>query len=473
MLRTLASVTAVSLAAIFSGEDAQAGRLKGQDGCRDRPDAACLKFDHDDPIPVVRSFQIAGGRPGSYEIHFNGSMECSNASSSRAIIDLVSQITTDAEGTPAIDAPSGLRHAVVLDPGVAGQPAPSESFTLFSVRTLTTTVPNQVVSFRLARARMDPGTSCRLFNDSLSAFFVGEQENKIVTGGVPCDGSSGMCNGFGRSHVMTPAGMVFNAPSPGRALVSVHATLYCGGAASAPEPLEIASQLVPGDRLPQSNGPGGLRSRLVLQPGMPQHSDTLSLASTRIFKIVPGENELNLSVLQTRMGPSTMCYLFNNAVSVIFAPTGSRLKLSAQQPCTAGGGFCRRIDGNKRVVARSYKINAPSAGVARLRFNGSLVCTNDRATAFDVVAKGAIVEHRKRIRAPNPNSAGGMRQAQRLRAGSVVTSADTFNLSASRLVKFSRAGRRSFDFVLDVRSGKGSQKCKLYNASFSSVFNPT
>lgn len=452
---------------------AQAMSIRGQDGCRENAGRPCLQFDHDDPIPVIRTFEIAAGRPGVYELHFNGSLECKNTSASRAVVDLVSQINTDGEGTPSAAGQSGLRHAVVFDSRVPGKPPPRESFSLFSIRTLATAIPNQIVSFRLQRSRMDPGTRCRLFNNSFSSIFVRTGEASTMAGGTVCSNTgSGICTTFSREFVVSNAGVVFDAPAAGKALVSMHGALSCGGQPNVKEPLDLESQVVRGDAEPRSKGLGGLRNAIVIQPGLPEHTESLSLASSRLFQVKQGEHAFNFAIRQRRMGAASRCHLFNRAVSVLYSPSTTKVDMRSQEACDAAGGFCRRVDGNRRLIARSFQLKAASAGTARLEFRGSLTCTNDKDAAYDVTVKGQIVPHKVPIAAPNPNGPGGLLQTQRMKSAPDIDSADTVNLSASRVVKFAKAGGRTFDFVLDVRSGRGLQRCRLHNASFASVFAP-
>jgi hypothetical protein len=116
----------------------------------------------------------------------------------------------------------------------------------------------------------------------------------------------------------------FNAPSAGNASVSFHGTLYCANNAGEGNSrvVDVVSQIVDrSGRVPDVNGPSGLRHAIVLVGMTKGTSDTFSLASTRNFAIVgPGIQTYYFKMQQLRMDADTKCYVFNATFTVIFIP---------------------------------------------------------------------------------------------------------------------------------------------------------
>lgn len=161
------------------------------------------------------------------------------------------------------------------------------------------------------------------------------------------------------------------------------------------------------------------------------------------------------------------------AVILIAVPDGSAraaAQISAQAPCTTGGGgecfnFGVGIVGLGQFDMRSFAFRAPSKGTAEVTFHGSLVCGADNSRAnvvVDLITQ--IVNSRTAV--PQANGPGGMRQAVVLRANT----SDSFNLASTRTFSFGSAGTQTFYFrVRPLRIDSGTD-CYIYNAAFTVMF---
>jgi hypothetical protein len=148
----------------------------------------------------------------------------------------------------------------------------------------------------------------------------------MIVSQAPCATSAGYCLFFLPSTDPIPVirSIKFNAPSAGTASVSFHGTLYCGNSGSDGNSrvVDVVSQIVDRSiRVPDVNGPGGLRHAIVLFGWNKGTSDSFSLASTRNFTITaPGTQAYFFKMQQLRMDASTVCYVYNATFTVIFIP---------------------------------------------------------------------------------------------------------------------------------------------------------
>src|SRR5262245_17186309 len=118
----------------------------------------------------LQSVSFAVARSGKAEVSFHGSMVCSSASETPAVVDLITQIATSQTTEPVITGPGGARHAMVLLPSPLGT---TDTFNLASTRTFTFIPPGQsVISFNITSLRMDADTSCIFYNMTFSVVFV-------------------------------------------------------------------------------------------------------------------------------------------------------------------------------------------------------------------------------------------------------------------------------------------------------------
>jgi len=136
------------------------GVVKGQAPCADK---FCVTFTSSDVR--VRSFTFTAPSAGTALAIFSGSLVClygNTINTGITVVDVVSQIVTNATAIPTVFQPSGLRLAVSwpdnnpnIDSGYVAQ------FSLASSRAVTITKPGpQTFYFKIARLRMDPNTEC-------------------------------------------------------------------------------------------------------------------------------------------------------------------------------------------------------------------------------------------------------------------------------------------------------------------------
>jgi len=117
----------------------------------------------------LRSTAFAVARSGKAQVSLQGSMLCSNTGSTPAVVDLVTQIVTSQNATPVINGPGGARHAIVLLPTELGT---SDSFNLASTRVVSIPPGQSVISFNVTSLRMDPDTSCVIYNLGFSVVYI-------------------------------------------------------------------------------------------------------------------------------------------------------------------------------------------------------------------------------------------------------------------------------------------------------------
>lgn len=144
---------------------------------------------------------------------------------------------------------------------------------------------------------------------------------------APCATSAGYCLLLLPSTDPIPIvrGIRLNAPSAGNASVSFHGSLYCANTPGDGNSrvVDVVSQIVDRKtRVPDVNGPGGLRHAIVLF-GMNGKgtSDSFSLASTRNFAIpAAGSYAYYFKIQKQRMDAGTECFVYNATFTVLFIP---------------------------------------------------------------------------------------------------------------------------------------------------------
>jgi hypothetical protein len=136
----------------------------------------CVFFNEANPIPVIRSISFNSPSAGTAAIKFHGSLICNNEFFRPAVSDVVSQIVTNADATPDVNGPGGLRHAIVFTAGpdpFGGGMVKADTFNLNSTRVVS--IPGlgiQQFYFKIARQRMDGGTFCYVYNAAFTIVFV-------------------------------------------------------------------------------------------------------------------------------------------------------------------------------------------------------------------------------------------------------------------------------------------------------------
>jgi hypothetical protein len=140
----------------------------------------------------------------------------------------------------------------------------------------------------------------------------------------PCDSGNGNCFNFGVGIVglgqFDIRDFTFKAPSKGTAQVSFHGSLLCSADLSAgSKVVDLVTQIVnSGSATASPGGAGGLRQALVIPPNT---SDTLNLASTRVFTFSgAGSQTFRYRVRPLRIDAGSNCFIYNAAFSVVFVP---------------------------------------------------------------------------------------------------------------------------------------------------------
>lgn len=154
---------------------AQAASIAAQGPCV-LTDGLCMSFtDSSGEIPTVRGFAFDMPVAGSALVNFQGMVQCYNPVSTVSVIDLVGQIVTTAAAVPDPTAPGGIHSSNVLPPFTNVPSATTYSLTtnFSTTRKLAyNTAGTKRVFFRIARARMDGGSKCRVFSAAFNVITV-------------------------------------------------------------------------------------------------------------------------------------------------------------------------------------------------------------------------------------------------------------------------------------------------------------
>ncbi len=115
----------------------------------------------------------------------------------------------------------------------------------------------------------------------------------------------------------------FNAPGEGTALVSFNGSMTCSSFNTETFAVaDFASQIVTDtNAVANVAGPSGLRHGVGLLPNFTGTSDSFNLASQRAIAIRrAGVRTFYFKLANLRMDPQTICYVYNAAFTVNFAP---------------------------------------------------------------------------------------------------------------------------------------------------------
>lgn len=127
----------------------------------------CAEFtEFSSSVPLIRSYSFSMPGAGKAMVRFDGTMQCSVSASldNMDVIDLTSQIVTNAADVPDYTKPGGGRYAFRINKPNAETWESSVPVNLASSRTLVfTSGGTKTVHFKLVRNRMDPYTRCRVF----------------------------------------------------------------------------------------------------------------------------------------------------------------------------------------------------------------------------------------------------------------------------------------------------------------------
>ncbi|MGD9509350.1 MAG: hypothetical protein AB7I59_17975 [Geminicoccaceae bacterium] len=155
------------------------------------------------------------------------------------------------------------------------------------------------------------------FPDAASAAAVIKTQPPCNSGGDTCFNFGVGIVGVGQFDIRD---FTFKAPSKGTAQVSFHGSLLCAADLTAgSKVVDLVTQIVNSTTATASpSGPGGLRQALVIPPNT---SDTLNLASTRVFTFNSAGSQIyRYRVRPLRIDSGANCYIYNATFSVVFVP---------------------------------------------------------------------------------------------------------------------------------------------------------
>jgi hypothetical protein len=278
-------------------------------------------------LPVVRALTFNAPSAGRAEVSFHGSLTCSTTNSKRAFAEFNTRIVINNSEPVANDTAGGLSQALTMDPGNVNKRF--DSTNLSATRTVVLPAGKTTFQFKMSRPSgldFTPNTSCVVHNAAFTVHFLPDTAlgiARIVTQ-PPCPADpSHWCKQIpsGSSMPWTHS-FVFNAPSPGLAVMSVHGSMRCESSdTTTKRVVSFASQIVTDQNAdPDVAGPGGLRLTEVL---LPVHDGSdggqFSLASTRVLNIAAAGNQSYFFKLaRTRQDANTICFVSNVTFTVNF-----------------------------------------------------------------------------------------------------------------------------------------------------------
>lgn len=144
----------------------------------------------------------------------------------------------------------------------------------------------------------------------------------VIRSQTPCAGLNGICIYFARNIPvqLDLRSFKFTAPSKGSAEVSFHGSMVCDGDSTpGNKVVDLATQIVNSTTaIATPQEPGGLRQALVISPIT---SDTLNLASTRVFTFnAAGSQTYYYRMRPLRIDAGVACSVYNAAFTVVFIP---------------------------------------------------------------------------------------------------------------------------------------------------------
>ncbi|MFO1036335.1 MAG: hypothetical protein U1E45_05790 [Geminicoccaceae bacterium] len=164
------------VAAVLTGGRAEAAKVISQTPCS----GTCAEFyvsgGTATRIPTIASFSFDAPARSTALVTFNGSAFCNlSAEAFHGVVDLVSQITTGT-AAPSQAGPGGARHTMVLtNPSLdlLNFLPDTVPLNVAATRAITyATAGRKTVYFKVARLRMDDGTSCAFTNTAFTVLLI-------------------------------------------------------------------------------------------------------------------------------------------------------------------------------------------------------------------------------------------------------------------------------------------------------------
>jgi hypothetical protein len=295
--------------------------IQSQAPCVSAPFNWCLQFAFDAPLSTVREISFDAPGAGTAQVSFHGSMVCTStaAAGESRVVDLVSQIVRQPDTVPAVDGPSGHRHAIVLIGTTNGT---ADSFNLNSTRTFP--INNAGLRhfyYNMQKLRMDASTSCVVYNAVFTVTFIPTPEpaEVVIRGQRNCPPTCAFLNGSSPAVVVIHE-LEFRAPSAGTALVTFDGSALCYNPGLG-KVVDVVGQIVTGAEVPAADGPGGMRWAVVSVNSITSQK-AFSLAATRVFDIPQaGKKTFRFDVQILRIDlPASDCGVVAAGFTVMFVP---------------------------------------------------------------------------------------------------------------------------------------------------------
>lgn len=165
-----------------------------------------------------------------------------------------------------------------------------------------------------------------------------------------------------------------------------------------------------------------------------------------------------------------------SAASISAASTASAASVKTQGPCTYTGGVCATFDFNDDIPTIStYKFSAPAGATAVVMFDGTMQCVvQSNVSTLNVVDLAAqIVTNASGV--ADYTGPGGARYSMRLNFGTDLLApgpSTTFNLAATRSIKFVEAGNKTVYYKFNRLRMDTSTVCSVTAASFTVIITP-
>ncbi len=174
MLR--ASIAFAALVAASLPAAAEPTQLLQQTQCSTT--GVCTSFSSATAFPITaRAFSIFVPAAGRVQWTFTGSAQCENTSNlssfGAGVIDVNTEIMTNAVAAPSVANPSANRFAFRLPPATAAGVTYSMPLNFSATRTLAYSSGGlKTVFFRVGRNRVDLGARCNILTGAFSAVYA-------------------------------------------------------------------------------------------------------------------------------------------------------------------------------------------------------------------------------------------------------------------------------------------------------------
>lgn len=166
IVKTMSLAAGVAAASLWFVAPSSAASVIRQNACS--TGSTCFTFGPSTAIPIVRSFSFNAPAAGTALAVFNGTLYCASTTIADTVVDFVAQIVENAGAAVDANGPGGMRVATVFKDEADHAFDASTTFNLSSSRAFPVSAGVNKVHFKLARLRMDAGTSCTVYSATFS-----------------------------------------------------------------------------------------------------------------------------------------------------------------------------------------------------------------------------------------------------------------------------------------------------------------